>query len=103
MLGPLSLRDGADREIEVGGARLRMLLVRLALDAGRIVPSESLIDGLWGEQPPTDAMNALQSLVSRLRKAGIAKQLESHPVGYSLAATEVDVHTFERLAVEGIR
>jgi predicted ATPase/DNA-binding SARP family transcriptional activator len=103
MLGPLSLRDGADQEIEVGGARLRMLLVRLALDAGRIVPSESLIDGLWGEQPPSDAMNALQSLVSRLRKAGIAKQLESHSVGYSLAATEVDVHTFERLAVEGSR
>ncbi|TCO58005.1 BTAD domain-containing putative transcriptional regulator [Actinocrispum wychmicini] len=103
MLGPLSLRDAADREIEVGGIRLRMLLVRLALDAGRIVPNESLIDGLWGERPPVDATNALQSLVSRLRKAGIAKQLESHSIGYSLAATDVDVHTFERLAAEGGR
>lgn len=101
MLGPLSLRDAADQEIEVGGVRLRMLLVRLALDAGRIVPNESLIDGLWGDRPPVDATNALQSLVSRLRKAGIAKQLESHPVGYSLSATDVDVHTFERLATEG--
>jgi predicted ATPase/DNA-binding SARP family transcriptional activator/tetratricopeptide (TPR) repeat protein len=101
MLGPLTLRDGADREIEVGGARLRMLLVRLALDAGRIVPNESLIDGLWGEQPPSDATNALQSLVSRLRRAGVARALESHPVGYSLMADDVDVHTFERLAAEG--
>ncbi|GAB3869519.1 BTAD domain-containing putative transcriptional regulator [Kibdelosporangium lantanae] len=103
MLGPLSLRDAGDREIEVGGPRLRMLLARLALDANRIVSSESLIDGLWGERPPVDATNALQSLVSRLRKVGIAKQLESHPVGYSLTATDVDVHTFERLAAEGGR
>jgi predicted ATPase/DNA-binding SARP family transcriptional activator len=103
VLGPLTLRDGADREIEVGGPRLRMLLVRLALDAGRIVPNESLINGLWGEQPPADATNALQTLVSRLRRAGIAKLLESHAVGYSLAVTDVDAHTFERLAAEGSR
>ncbi|MEV4311069.1 BTAD domain-containing putative transcriptional regulator [Actinocrispum sp. NPDC049592] len=101
MLGPLGLWDAADREIEVGGVRLRMLLVRLALDAGRIVPSESLIDGLWGEQPPADATNALQSLVSRLRKTGMGQALQSHPVGYSLAVTDVDAHTFERLAAEG--
>lgn len=103
MLGPLSLRDATDREIEVGGTRLRMLLVRLALEAGRIVPNESLIEGLWGAQPPVDATNALQSLVSRLRKAGMAQLLESHPVGYSLALTDVDAHTFERLATEGSR
>ncbi|MBP2321332.1 putative ATPase/DNA-binding SARP family transcriptional activator [Kibdelosporangium banguiense] len=103
VLGPLSLRDGADREIEVGGPRLRMLLVRLALEAGRVVPSESLINSLWGEQPPSDATNALQTLVSRLRRAGIAKLLESHAVGYSLAVTDVDAHTFERLAAEGSR
>jgi predicted ATPase/DNA-binding SARP family transcriptional activator/tetratricopeptide (TPR) repeat protein len=103
VLGPLTLRDGADREIQVGGPRLRMLLVRLALDAGRIVPNESLINGLWGEQPPVDATNALQTLVSRLRRAGIAKLLESHAVGYSLAVTDVDAHTFERLAAEGNR
>jgi predicted ATPase/DNA-binding SARP family transcriptional activator/tetratricopeptide (TPR) repeat protein len=103
VLGPLRLEDGADREIEVGGPRLRMLLVRLALDAGRIVPNEALIDGLWGAQPPADAMNALQTLVSRLRKAGIARRLESHPVGYSLAVADVDAHTFERLAGEGAK
>nr|CEL23301.1 Signal transduction response regulator / Disease resistance domain-containing protein [Kibdelosporangium sp. MJ126-NF4]CTQ94463.1 Signal transduction response regulator / Disease resistance domain-containing protein [Kibdelosporangium sp. MJ126-NF4] len=103
MLGPLCLTDTADQEIEVGGPRLRMLLVRLALEANRIVPTESLIDGLWGTQPPADATNALQSLVSRLRKTGLAKRIESHPAGYSLAATEVDANTFERLAMEGSR
>ncbi|SMD00283.1 BTAD domain-containing putative transcriptional regulator [Kibdelosporangium aridum] len=103
VLGPLSLTDGADQQIEVGGPRLRMLLVRLALEANRIVPTEALIDGLWGTQPPVDATNALQSLVSRLRKTGLAKRIESYPAGYSLAATEVDADTFERLAAEGSR
>ncbi|MBE1466055.1 BTAD domain-containing putative transcriptional regulator [Kibdelosporangium phytohabitans] len=103
VLGPLCLTDTADREIEVGGPRLRMLLVRLALEANRIVPVEALIDGLWGAQPPADATNALQSLVSRLRKTGLAKRIESFPAGYSLAATEVDAEQFERLAAEGSR
>ncbi|ONI79016.1 hypothetical protein ALI144C_29165 [Actinosynnema sp. ALI-1.44] len=103
VLGPLCLTDAADQEIEVGGPRLRMLLVRLALEANRIVPTEALIDGLWGTQPPADATNALQSLVSRLRKAGLAKRIESYPAGYSLAATEVDAEQFERLAAEGSR
>ncbi|WP_185845727.1 BTAD domain-containing putative transcriptional regulator [Kibdelosporangium aridum] len=103
VLGPLRLTDTADQEIEVGGPRLRMLLVRLALEANRIVPTEALIDSLWGTQPPVDATNALQSLVSRLRKTGLAKRIESYPAGYSLAATEVDVDTFERLAAEGGR
>lgn len=103
MLGPLCLTDTADQEIEVGGPRLRMLLVRLALEANRVVPMEALIDGLWGTQPPTDATNALQSLVSRLRKTGLAKRIESYPAGYALAATEVDAEEFERLAAEGSR
>lgn len=103
MLGPLCLTDTAGQEIEVGGPRLRMLLVRLALDANRIVPVEALIDSLWGAQPPVDATNALQSLVSRLRKTGLAKRIESYPAGYALAATEVDADTFQRLAAEGSR
>ncbi|WP_415830296.1 BTAD domain-containing putative transcriptional regulator [Kibdelosporangium persicum] len=103
VLGPLCLKDTAGQEIEVGGPRLRMLLVRLALEANRVVPAESLIDGLWGTQPPVDATNALQSLVSRLRKTGLATLIESSPAGYRLAASEVDAEQFERLAVAGSR
>ncbi|GAB3426510.1 BTAD domain-containing putative transcriptional regulator [Flindersiella endophytica] len=104
VLGPLEVWDDQSRPVEVGGFRLRALLARLALDPGRIVTTDALIDGLWGEEPPAGAVNALQSLMSRLRRVLQAPDLiESQPSGYRLALdTEaVDVHRFERLAGEG--
>jgi hypothetical protein len=44
LLGPLQVRDGAGRTVHVGGRRLRVLLILLALEAGRVVPSGSLAD-----------------------------------------------------------
>ncbi|PFG48851.1 DNA-binding SARP family transcriptional activator/predicted ATPase [Amycolatopsis sulphurea] len=105
LLGPLRAAEDDGTPIDIGGARLRTLLARLALDVGRAVPPDMLIDGLWGGEPPADAANALQSLVSRLRRVlrqpGV--QLESGPGGYRLAipAEAVDVHRFEQLAAEG--
>lgn len=108
MLGPLEVRGADDRPVEVGGGRLRALLIRLALDAGHVVTSEALIDGIWGERPPSGAPNALQSLVSRLRRAvhnGAAPLIESHPAGYRLVLPpdQVDALRFERLAGDGRR
>ncbi|WP_143073525.1 BTAD domain-containing putative transcriptional regulator [Actinokineospora terrae] len=106
LLGPLRLvgEDGA--VLGVGGTRLRMLVALLALDAGRVVSVSELVSGLWGDDPPADATNALQSLVSRLRrglKVGADGLVESHPAGYRLAiaADQVDVHRFERLVATG--
>ena len=59
--------DGAFAEVP--GARLRGLLIALALEPGHVVPNATLVDWIWGERPPSDAANALQRLVSRLRKA----------------------------------
>ncbi|GAA4551352.1 BTAD domain-containing putative transcriptional regulator [Amycolatopsis samaneae] len=105
LLGPLRAVEDDGTPIEIGGARLRTLLARLALDAGRPVPAEVLIDGLWGDASPTDAANALQSLVSRLRKALGAGVVESGAAGYRLALRpeDVDAHRFERLAADGHR
>ena len=48
----LTVHDSAGGTVEIGGARLRTLLIRLALDAGRTVPTDALVDaGLAG--PPT--------------------------------------------------
>jgi hypothetical protein len=44
LLGPLQVRDEAGRAVHVGGRRLRLLLILLALDAGRGVPSASLAE-----------------------------------------------------------
>ena len=104
LLGPLRAAEEDGTPIDIGGARLRMLMARLALDAPRSVPADALIDGLWGAEPPADAANALQSLVSRLRKA-LPAGIESGPGGYRLdvAAADVDVNRFEQLAADGRR
>ena len=99
ILGPLAVRDGSGRPVEISGPRLRALLIRLAVDAGRTLSAERLIDDLWAGAPPASAANALQALVSRLRGAGAHEAVESRPGGYRLAVDpgQVDAVTFERL------
>ena len=48
---------------------------------GQVVPKATLVDWIWGEQPPADAANALQRLVSRLRKALPAGVIEGRAGG----------------------
>lgn len=106
ILGPLQVVSADGRTIEIGGARLRTLLVRLALDVGSVVTVESLVDALWPEAPPADPANALQSLVSRLRRAlPESDVVRSVPSGYrlDLPREAVDAVEFERLALEGRR
>ncbi|WP_424183997.1 BTAD domain-containing putative transcriptional regulator [Actinokineospora sp. G85] len=102
ILGPLRLTGADGAELELGGTRLRVLLARLALDAGQFVGAAALIDALWGEHPPVDASNALQSVVSRLRRALRVESeglVESGSAGYRLAIgpDDVDAHRFEAL------
>ncbi len=101
ILGPLELRDEAGQQVPLGGPRLRALLIRLALAAGRTVPAERLAADLWDGAGPADAANALQALVSRLRGAAGREMVEHHPGGYRLAVDpgQVDANMFERLVL----
>jgi DNA-binding SARP family transcriptional activator len=106
LLGAFEARDDAGQPVQIPGTRLRTLLARLALDQGHLVTTQSLVDAIWGERPPSGAGNALHSLVSRLRRAlppGDGIRVESLPAGYRLsaAAEATDVAEFERLAAEG--
>ncbi|QQQ79877.1 winged helix-turn-helix domain-containing protein [Saccharothrix sp. 6-C] len=101
VLGPLEVTaDGT--AVEVGGARVRALLVRLAVAAGRVVTTEELADALWPEDRPADEVAAVRSLVSRLRRALPADVLRSAHGGYrlDLPADAVDALRFDRLARE---
>ncbi len=100
LLGPVEVeRDG--RAVAIGGGRLRALLARLALDAGRPVTAGALVDAVWDTELPADQTHSLQSLVSRLRRAlGDAELVAQVPGGYALAA-DSDAERFERLAAEG--
>ncbi|MFG2231588.1 BTAD domain-containing putative transcriptional regulator [Streptomyces sp. NPDC048723] len=103
MLGALDVRGEDGSGVGVGGTRLRALLILLALEPGRVVASELLVDGIWQDAPPAGATNALQALVSRLRRALPGVEVESHPAGYRLVVEPdaVDVVRFERLASAG--
>ncbi|MGW6396348.1 AfsR/SARP family transcriptional regulator, partial [Streptomyces sp. NPDC055103] len=105
LLGPTLAHtpDGAD--VPVGGPRVRALLTVLALRAGRTVPVTELVDEVWyGDEPPADAVAALQALVGRLRRALGRTAVISADGGYRLDARprDVDAHRFERLTVEGV-
>ncbi|WP_269855380.1 BTAD domain-containing putative transcriptional regulator [Streptomyces sp. RPT161] len=90
-------RDGA--AVALGGAVRRAVFASLLLDAGRVVPVERLVDGLYGAEPPAGVVNAVQAQVSRLR-AVLDERIERHPGGYRFAIDpdDVDVYRFERLA-----
>jgi predicted ATPase/DNA-binding SARP family transcriptional activator len=105
ILGALLVTDEAGRPVEVGGARLRALLTRLALEPGRPVGVDALVEDLWGDTPPAERLNALQSLVSRLRRALPGAPIESGPTGYRLTLDrrDVDAAEFARLAEAGRR
>jgi len=101
ILGPFEVRTGDGGVPDVPGARLRALLVALALRPGQVVPKASLVDWIWGEHPPAEAANALQRLVSRLRKALPDGVVEGQVDGYRLTVEPdaVDAVRFERLVL----
>ena len=103
ILGPLEIDDDG-RRLDLGGLRLQALLARLAMDVGRPVSATSLADAIWEGDLPADELHALQSLVSRLRRAlGNGGLIVQSGGGYRLAVAEeaVDAQRFERLAAEG--
>ncbi|MFD3404292.1 BTAD domain-containing putative transcriptional regulator [Kribbella sp. NPDC058693] len=105
MLGPLAMWAADGTPLDIRGVRLRGLLARLALSAGRPVSVETLVDGLWGSEAPS--ANALQSLVSRLRAGLPATEssisVQSGPAGYTLTIGPdcVDALQFEDLVRRG--
>ncbi|OKJ17445.1 hypothetical protein AMK19_03230 [Kitasatospora sp. CB01950] len=105
VLGPLQLVHDHGPADGPGGARLRLLLIRLALDPGRVVTRERLIDDLWGDTPPDEPVGAVQSLVSRLRRTlgEDRTAIGSHPAGYllDLPRRHVDAWEFEQRAATG--
>ena len=99
MLGSFEVRTDDGALADVPGARLRGLLVALALEPGHVVSKAKLLDWIWGEAPPADATNALHRLVSRLRKALPKGSIEGLTDGYRLIVEPdaVDAMRFERL------
>jgi DNA-binding SARP family transcriptional activator len=68
VLGPLEIVEGG-QPLHVSGARERALLAILLIRPGEVVAADRLIEELWGSDVPGNPANALQVVVSRVRKA----------------------------------
>uniref|UniRef100_UPI0015F0C027 AfsR/SARP family transcriptional regulator n=1 Tax=Pseudonocardia pini TaxID=2758030 RepID=UPI0015F0C027 len=91
VLGPVAAWGPSGVDVAPSGLRLRGLLARLALAPGRTVTAEILVDDLWGSEPAS--ANALQALVSRLRRALGPEVVATVPGGYRLEVDPSDVET----------
>ncbi|MBB1254318.1 tetratricopeptide repeat protein [Streptomyces sp. OF3] len=108
VLGPVTARTVDGGEVDIPEAKVRALLAMLLADAGRTVPVDRLVDGLWGERLPRNPAGALQTKVSRLRRAlraagpGAEALVESTYQGYRLriGPKDLDSRRFTDLAAE---
>ena len=75
----------------------------LVLNAGHVVSSARLIEGVWGEEAPETAATALQGHVSQLRRVLGSDRIVTQAPGYRLDCTDdaIDVRRFERLLENG--
>jgi DNA-binding SARP family transcriptional activator len=105
VLGGIQLLGPAG-PIELAGDRQRALLAALLSRAGSVVSVDRLVEEVWpGDEQPANPVPALQSQVSRLRRAlGLAIHdgadlLATVPPGYRLTVSSlaVDAGLFERL------
>ena len=105
ILGELDVVAGDGRHIHVGGRRQRTLLALLATSPDRVVSTDLVVNALWTPTPPTHEANAVQTVVSRLRRAVGDGCVMTLPPGYVLRvdADNVDASRFERLADDGRR
>jgi ABC-type branched-subunit amino acid transport system substrate-binding protein/DNA-binding SARP family transcriptional activator len=95
VLGPLEVVDDGI-PLGLGGARQRLVLAYLILEANRVVSTDRLIDRIWGDEPPDAARAALFAYISRLRKLLGPARIQARPPGYVLLAEtdEVDALRF---------
>lgn len=103
ILGDLTLSLN-DTDIPVPAPKARAIAAQLALADGKVVATDDLIDGTWGDYPPASARNTLQYHVSVLRKslaaAAAQKALLTRDHGYALVCT-TDAIRFARLMRDG--
>lgn len=98
VLGPLEVVDDGER-LPLGGPRQRLVLAYLLLEANRVIPTDRLIDRIWGDEPPEAARNALFAYISRLKKLLGGTRIQARPPGYVLvaASNEIDALHFADL------
>ncbi|MEU3506511.1 BTAD domain-containing putative transcriptional regulator [Streptomyces longwoodensis] len=102
VLGPVRAWRG-EEPLPTGSPQQRALLAALLLREGRTATAAELIDALWGEEPPQQALAAVRTYASRLRKVLDAGVLVSESGGYAIRGLPdgaLDLARAHRLAAE---
>ncbi len=101
LLGSIEV-ERAGESVALGGQKPRALFTVLALEPGRVVSVDRIVEALWPGEPPDTAGHAVQVYVSQLRKA-LGPVITTRAPGYVLEIDEacVDTERFARLAEEG--
>lgn len=109
LLGPVEIHDGrTGNDIAPPGSKQRALLSAFVVHAGQLLSVDRLAEELWGDCPPSNAANALQAHVARLRRLlpapdGGHEWISTLPAGYllTLGPATTDVQRFHRLSAKG--
>ncbi|TQE25710.1 tetratricopeptide repeat protein [Streptomyces ipomoeae] len=105
VLGPVGLGT-PERRLGLGSVKQQLLMAALAVDIGRPVPLDTLVDRLW-DDPPARARENVHTYVSRIRRAirtaepgSTTPAITQRTHTYTLVAAPdtVDWHRFVRLA-----
>jgi DNA-binding SARP family transcriptional activator/Tfp pilus assembly protein PilF len=101
LLGPLVVRQD-ETVIPLPPGKQRAVLAMLLLHANKVVPVGSLIEALWGDDPPSSARVGIRNYIRQLRQAlgdGSQARIRTEPPGYliSVGPGELDVAQFEDL------
>lgn len=110
LLGPLEVAGGGSAFAPTA-PRVLNTLALLLVRGGRVVPLDTIIEELWGDDPPRSAARTAQTYVYQIRRwltagaapAGDADVLLTRPPGYLLrvAPEQLDLSRFDRLLAEG--
>jgi predicted ATPase/DNA-binding SARP family transcriptional activator len=95
----------ADGKVQIRGTKQRALLALLALQRGKPVAPDRLVDALWEEGRSANPANALQAQIGQLRKTLGPAAILTSEAGYALAVApeDIDIVRFERLVAAGRR
>jgi WD40 repeat protein/DNA-binding SARP family transcriptional activator len=104
LLGPIEV-DAGSGPIPLGGPKQRAVFAHLLIRANELVPAGTLVDEIWGDEPPEKVRNIVQTYISHLRKAVGPDRIQSQPPGYRLCVdpSELDAARFGALVREAKR
>ncbi|MFG1871623.1 AfsR/SARP family transcriptional regulator [Micromonospora arborensis] len=111
LLGPVEAW-GAERRVALGERRQRCIAAVLLTEANQVVSADTLVERVWGEQPPASVRSALYSYLTRIKTvlrrldpSGGQVRLIRAAGGYLLEVDPdaVDLHRFGRLVDQARR